>query len=111
MEKRIDELEMWLYRRLVKIPWTEKRTNASILNELDKKLTLESKIRKQYAKFFGHAMRRQGLENLIITARVLGKRSQGSLRAGGSPPVESAHRRPNPCSEPRAIPSLEETSH
>ena len=80
MEKRIDALEMWLYRRLMKIPWTEKRTNESILNELGKKLTLKSKIRKQQANFFGHAMRRQGLENLITTARVLGKRSEGRPR-------------------------------
>ena len=64
----------------MKIPWTEKRTNESILNELGKKLTLKSKIRKQQANFFGHAMRRQGLENLITTARVLGKRSRGRPR-------------------------------
>ena len=56
------------------------RTNESILNELGKKLTLKSKIRKQQANFFGHAMRRQGLENLITTARVLGKRSRGRPR-------------------------------
>ena len=68
---------MWLYRRLIKTPWTEKRTNESILNELGKKLTLKSKIRKQQANFFGRAMRRQGLENLITTARILGKRSEG----------------------------------
>ena len=80
MEKRIDALEMWLHRRLMKIPWTEKRANESILNELGKKLTLKSKIRKQQANFFGHAMRRQGLENLITTARVLGKRSRGRPR-------------------------------
>ena len=61
----------------MKISWTEKRTNESILNELGKKLALKSKIRKQQANFFGLAMRRQGLENLITTARVLGKRSQG----------------------------------
>ena len=77
----------------MKIPWTEKRTKESIHNELGKKLTLKSKIRKQQANIFGHTMRRQGLENLITTARVLGKRSQGprgnSLIFFRTPPLKS----------------------
>ena len=73
-------MTMWLYRRLMKMPWTEKRTNENILNELGKKLTLKSKIRKQQANFLGHATRRQGLENPTTTAQVLGKGSQGRPR-------------------------------
>ena len=53
-----------------KVPWTTKRTNESILDDLRKKLTLKSKFRKQQANFYGHGMRRQELDNLITTARV-----------------------------------------
>ena len=77
MEKRIDTLEMWLYRRLMKIPWKAKRMNGSILC---KTLTVKSKIRKQQANFFWARHEETRIGNLITTARVLGKRSQGRPR-------------------------------
>ena len=71
---------MWLYRRVLKIPWTAKRSNESILTELGKGLTLANKIRSHQASFFGQVMRRHDLEHLITTAKVIGKRSRGRPR-------------------------------
>ena len=76
-KKEFDASGMWLYGKLMKIPWTAKQTKESILDELGKTLTLQSKIRKHQTNFFRHAMRRKGFENLITMAQVLGKGSQG----------------------------------
>jgi len=76
-KKRIDALEMWFHRRMLKIPWTAKRSNESILSKLGKTLTLTNKIRSHQAKIFGHVMRRYGLEHLITTTKVNRKKIQG----------------------------------
>lgn len=74
--RKIDALEMWCWRRLLKIPWTAFRTNNSILKELHIKDRLSSIV--QLLKFFGHISRNEGsMERLVVQGRVEGTRSRG----------------------------------
>ena len=77
--RRIDAFEMWAYRRMLRIPWTAKRTNASIIYELQIKQRLSSDCYQQILRFFGHIVRRPGdnLEKLMVQGRVEGTRSRG----------------------------------
>ena len=71
---------MWFVRRMLKIPRVAKRTNKSILEEINRGLRLKVKIRSQQAKFFGHVMRRKELENHITSAKIEGTRARGRQR-------------------------------
>lgn len=77
--ERIDAFEMWTYRRMLRIPWTAKRTNVSILNELRVQQRLSSICYQRILRFFGHIVRRPGenLEKLVVQGKVEGKRSRG----------------------------------
>lgn len=76
--RRIDALEMWCYRRLLRIPWTAHRTNVSILQQLNIKKRLSSFISQQYLKYFGHIARKpEAMEKLIIEGKVEGRRPRG----------------------------------
>ena len=78
--KRIEALEMWLYRRMLKVPWTEKLSNEAVLKRMKRDRTMVSTIRKRQLKFFGHVWRDGGLENLVISGRIDGKRDRGRQR-------------------------------
>ncbi|GFO33887.1 eukaryotic translation initiation factor 3 subunit f [Plakobranchus ocellatus] len=67
---------MWFLRRMLRIPWTAKKTNERVLNEANKRRSLVRTIRKRQATFLGHVMRRGKLEHLEIE----GKRSRGRQR-------------------------------
>ncbi|CAH2256512.1 jg27073 [Pararge aegeria aegeria] len=74
--RRIDELEMWCWRRLLRIPWTAFRTTVSILEEQKSKIGYRRQIR--ILKFFGHiASNKHSMERLIVQGKVEGKRSRG----------------------------------
>lgn len=76
--RRIDALEMWCYRRLLRIPWTARRTNESILRQLGIQTRLSTKVSQQYLRYFGHIARRSdGMEKLIIEGKIEGKRPRG----------------------------------
>ena len=77
--KRIDAFEMWAYRRMLRISWTEKKTNVSILNALKVETRLSTICFQRIMQFFGHIVRRQGenLEKLIVQGKVEGKRKRG----------------------------------
>lgn len=77
--RRIDAFEMWCWRRMLRIPWTDYRTNTSILNELRIKDRLSTICRRRILQFFGHISRRENdnLERLIVQGKVEGKRPRG----------------------------------
>ncbi|CAH2266856.1 jg8917 [Pararge aegeria aegeria] len=76
--RKIDALEMWCWRRLLKIPWTAFRTNNSILKELNIKERLSSTVQLRIFKFFGHISRNEGsIERLVVQGQVEGKRARG----------------------------------
>lgn len=77
--KKIDATEMYCYRRMLRIPWTERRTNVSIINELNITNRLSCKIRLKQLKYFGHIMRKSpdNMERLIIQGKVEGRRPRG----------------------------------
>jgi len=70
---------MWFLRRMLKIAWTEKKTNEKVLRMANTKRSLMETIRRRQLDFFGHVMRRNGLENIAITGKV-GRRKRGRPR-------------------------------
>ena len=56
--QRIDAFELWCWRRLLRVPWTARRSNQSILNEINPGISLEGKMLKLNLQYFGHLMRR-----------------------------------------------------
>ena len=56
--QRIDAFELWCWRRLVRVPWTARRSNHSILKEIDPGISLEGMMLKLKLQYFGHFMRR-----------------------------------------------------
>ena len=77
--KRLASLELWSYRRLFRVSWTEHRTNDSILEQLNIKITdrLLNCIERRKLAFYGHVVRRDGLGKDFITGMVFGKRKRG----------------------------------
>ncbi|GFO26694.1 LOW QUALITY PROTEIN: endonuclease-reverse transcriptase [Plakobranchus ocellatus] len=79
-QKKLEATEMWFLRRMLRISWTAKKTNDTVLEEAHTTRLLISKIRKRQATFFNHVMRREKLENLVTTGMLEGKRSRGKQR-------------------------------
>ena len=81
-EQRIDATEMWFYRRMLRISWKDKRTNKSILEELNTNRTLLEKIKTRKLNFFGHASRNKKcrLVKDVIQGKMEGKRGRGRPR-------------------------------
>ena len=64
---RIDAFELWCWRRLLRVPWTERRSNQSILNEISPVYSLEGPMLKLKLQYFGHLMRRaDSLEKILM---------------------------------------------
>src|SRR5713101_6211333 len=80
-KKKIDTFELWTWRRLLKVPWTAKRTNQSILDEVRPECSLEAFMLKQKLSYFGHVMRAErSLEKTIMLGKVGGRRRRGRQR-------------------------------
>lgn len=77
--KKIDAFEMWCWRRMLRIPWTAKRTNKSILDQLGIKTRLSAVCYQRILGYFGHIARRQpdNLDKLVVVGKVEGKRPRG----------------------------------
>jgi hypothetical protein len=76
--KKIDAFELWKWRKILQVPWTEKRTNFSVLEEVKPKRSLEAAILRLKLRYFGHIMRVEGsLEWDIMLGQVAGYRRQG----------------------------------
>jgi len=83
MEKKIDASEMWIWRRMLRVSWTEKRTNESILRAIGRArgdLSLRQRAAKQKMMFFGHVMRADGMEKDMMMDCGEGRRKRGRTR-------------------------------
>ena len=76
--RRIDAFEMWCWRRLLRVPWTTKKSNQSILKEINPEYSLESLILKLKLLYFGHLIRRaDSLEKILMLGKIEGRRKRG----------------------------------
>ena len=76
--RRIDAFELWCWRRLLRVPWTARRSNHSILKEISAGCSLEGLMLKLKLQYFGHLMRRvDSLENTLMLGRIGGRRRRG----------------------------------
>ena len=79
--RRIDAFELWCWRRLLRVPWTARRSNLSILKEINPGISLEGMMLKQKLQFFGHLMRRvDSLEKALMLGGFGGRRRRGRQR-------------------------------
>ena len=78
---RIDALELWCWRRLLRVPWTARRLNQSILKEINCAYSLEGLMLKLKLQYFGHLMRRtDSFEKTLMLGKIEGKRRRGWQR-------------------------------
>ena len=76
--RRIDAFERWCWRRLLRVPWTARRSNQSILKEISPGISLEGMMLKLKLQYFGHLMRRvDSLEKTLMLGGIGGKRRRG----------------------------------
>ena len=79
--RRIDAFELWCWRRLLRVPWTARRSNKSILREINPGISLEGMMLKLKLHYFGHLMRRvDSLEKTLMLGGIGGRRRRGRLR-------------------------------
>ena len=79
--RRIDAFELWCWRRLLRIPWTAKRSKQSILKEISPEYSLEGLMLKLKLQYFGHLMRRaNSLEKTLMLVKIEGRRRRGQHR-------------------------------
>eukprot|EP00112_Aurelia_sp_Birch-Aquarium-sp1_P002606 Seg129.3 transcript_id=Seg129.3/GoldUCD/mRNA.D3Y31 product="hypothetical protein" pseudo=true protein_id=Seg129.3/GoldUCD/D3Y31 len=78
--RKIDSFELWCYRRMQKISWTERKSNDEVLRSVGTKKELLNGIKEQQMKFFGHIVREGNIEELITTGRIEGTRDRGRQR-------------------------------
>ena len=73
--RRIDAFELWCWRRLLRVPWTARRSNQSILKEISPEISLEGMMLKLKLQYFGHLMRRaDSLEKTLMLGGIGGRR-------------------------------------
>ena len=76
--ERIDAIELWCWRRLLRVPWTARRSNKSILKEISPGCSLEGLMLKLKFQIFGHLMRRaDSFENTLMLGKIEGRRRRG----------------------------------
>ena len=79
--RRIDAFELWCWRRLLRVPWTAKRSNQSILKEISPGCSLEGMMLKLKLQYFGHLMQRvDSLEKTLMLGGIEGRRRRGPPR-------------------------------
>ena len=77
----IDAFELWCWRRLLRVPWTERRSNQSILKEISPGISLEGMMLKLKLQYFGYLMRRvDSLEKTLMLGGIGGRRKRGRQR-------------------------------
>ena len=73
--RRMDACEVWCWRRLLRVPWTARRSNQSILKEISPGISLAGMMRKLKLQYFGHLMRRvDSLEKTLMLGGIRGRR-------------------------------------
>ena len=79
--QRIDAFELWCWRRLLRVPWTARRSNESILKEISPWYSLEGMMLKLKLQYFGHLMQRvDSLEKTLVLGGIGSRRRRGRLR-------------------------------
>ena len=79
--RRIDAFELWCWRRLLRVPWTARSSNQSILTEISPGVSLQGMMLKLKLQYFGHLMRRvDSLENTLMMGGIGGSRRRGRQR-------------------------------
>ena len=79
--RRIDALELWCCRRLLRVPWTARRSNQSILKGICPEYSLEGRMLKLKLQYFGHMMQRtDSMEKTLMLGKTEGKRRRGQQR-------------------------------
>ena len=79
--QRIDAFELWCWRRLLRVPWTARRSNQSILKEISPWISLEGMMLKLKLQYFGHLMRKvDSLEKTLMFGGIGGKKRRGQQR-------------------------------
>ena len=77
--RRIDAFELWFWRRLLRVPWTARRSNQSILKEISPEYSLEGLKLKLKLQYFGHLMpRADSLGKALMLGRIEGRRRKGT---------------------------------
>ena len=81
--RRIDAFELWCWRRLLRVPWTARRSNQSTLKETNPGISLEGLMLKLKLQYFGHLMQRvDSLEKTLMLGVIRGRRRRGRQRMG-----------------------------
>ena len=76
--QRIGAFELWCWRRLLRVPWTARRSNQSILKEISPEYSLDGRMLKLKLQYFGHLMQRaDSLEKTLTLGKIEGRRSRG----------------------------------
>ena len=79
--RRIDACELWCWRRLLRVPWTERRSNQSILKEMNPGISLERMVLKLKLQYFGHLMQRiNSFAKTLMLGGIGGRRRRGLQR-------------------------------
>ena len=79
--QRIDAFELWCWRTLLRVPWTARRSNQSILKETSPGCSLEGLMLRMKLQYFGHLMRRvDSLEKILMLGKIEGRRRRGRQR-------------------------------
>ena len=79
--RRIDAFALWCWRRLLRVPWTPRRSNQSILKEISPEYSLEGLMLKLKLQYFGHLMRRaDSFEKTLMLGKIGGRRRRGQQR-------------------------------
>ena len=83
--QRIDAFKLWCWRRLLRVPWTTRRSNQSVLNESNPEYSLEGLLLKPKLQYFGHLMQRvDSMEKTLILGKTEAKGEGGSRGSDGS---------------------------
>ena len=76
--RKIDAFELWCWRKLLRVPWTARRSNQSILKEISTECSLEGLMLKLKLQYFGHLMQRaNSLEKTLMLGKIEGRRKRG----------------------------------
>ena len=77
---KLEAFEMWLYRRMFRISWKEHKTNGEVLYKMKTKRSLLNTIKKRKCQYFGHIVRGNGVQRLLMEGRINGRRGRGRPR-------------------------------
>ena len=79
--RRIDAFELWCWRRVLRVPWTARRSNQSILKEINPEYLLERQMLKQKLQYYGHLMRKtDSLEKTLMLGKIESRKTRGQER-------------------------------